>query len=88
MGSRGPCCLFGLPVKDTAMLLLPPPMPVLHLLLLWFRLLLLTQPLLWRERPSATHPHPMGPVDPVPEPRPGNPLPPEPLGPHPTPAPA
>lgn len=37
--------------------------------------------------PHATHPNPMGPVDPVPEPQPGNPLPPEPVGPHPTPAP-
>ncbi len=37
--------------------------------------------------PGATHPHPMGPVDPVPEPQPGNPLPPEPVGPHPTPSP-
>lgn len=35
----------------------------------------------------ATHPHPLGPVDPVPEPQPGNPLPPEPVGPHPTPEP-
>ena len=38
-------------------------------------------------RPGATHPNPMGPVDPVPEPLPGNPLPPEPVGPHPTPEP-
>lgn len=58
-----------------------PPMPVLHPLVLWL-------PLLWRGRPGATHPHPMGPVDPMPEPRPGNPLPPEPVGPHPTPGPA
>jgi hypothetical protein len=67
-------------------MLSPPllPMPVPHPLLQWLLLL----PLLWRARPGATHPHPMGPVDPVPEPRPGNPLPPEPLGPHPTPAPA
>jgi len=36
---------------------------------------------------TATHPNPMGPVDPVPDPLPGNPLPPEPVGPHPTPAP-
>lgn len=37
--------------------------------------------------PATHHPHPLGPVDPVPEPQPGNPLPPEPVGPHPTPAP-
>lgn len=48
-----------------------PPLQVLMLLRQWLS--------------SATHP--MGPVDPVPEPRPGNPLPPEPVGPHPTPEP-
>lgn len=42
----------------------------------------LLQPLL-----ATTHPNPLGPVDPVPEPEPGQPLQPEPLGPQPTPAP-
>ncbi|MDP4078384.1 hypothetical protein [Acidovorax sp. A1169] len=44
-------------------------------------------PSLLQQLLGATHPHPMGPVDPMPEPQPGNPLPPEPVGPHPTPAP-
>lgn len=44
-------------------------------------------PSLLQQLLGASHPHPMGPVDPVPEPQPGNPLPPEPVGPHPTPVP-
>ncbi|WP_428001245.1 hypothetical protein [Acidovorax sp.] len=44
-------------------------------------------PSLLQQLLGAAHPNPMGPVDPVPDPLPGNPLPPEPVGPHPTPAP-
>lgn len=52
-----------------------------------FALLLPPMPLLRRWPLHATHPSPMGPVDPTPDPEPGRPLPPEPVGPHPTPMP-